>query len=116
MIEWPQPKNLRELRGFLGLTGYYRKFIANYAHIAHPFTEQLKKDNFSGTESAGEAFEHLKSVMTNPPVLKMPDFQQPFILKTDASGYGVGVVLMQTNIPVAYFSKLLGVKACQKLV
>lgn len=63
MMDWPRPRNLRELRGFLRLTGYYQKFIRNYAQIAQPLTMQLRKDSFGWSESACDAFEKLKAAM-----------------------------------------------------
>ena len=83
MLEWPVPNNQRDLRGFLGLTGFYRKFIKGYAAIVAPLTSLLCKNNFSWTPETQKVFEWLKVAMTNAPVLAIPNFSLPFILETD---------------------------------
>ncbi|KAL5549218.1 hypothetical protein UlMin_004449 [Ulmus minor] len=106
MVSWPKPKNVKGMRGFLGLTSYYRKFIQNYGNIAAPLTKMLKKNSFKWSEAAEEAFQKLKIGMTQAPVLSLPDFSKPFILEYDASRLGIGVVLLQ-DIPIAFFSQAL---------
>ena len=95
MKEWPHLKTLKSLRGFLGLTGYYRKFVKNYPQFSSPLTLVLRKNAFSWSEVAEKAFLSLKDAMCTTPVLAVPDFTKPFILEWDALGRGIGVVLMQ---------------------
>jgi hypothetical protein len=110
ILNWPVPQCIKQLRGFLGLTGYYRRFIPGYAHICQPLHAVLKKNAYQWTSDQNMAFQKLKQVMSQPPLLALPNFTLPLILETDACHTGLGVVLMQQSRPLAYFSKCLGPK------
>lgn len=107
ILQWAEPKTIEQLRGFMGLSGYYRRFIHNYATIASPLTNILKKNSFSWTIIAQTAFSKLKEAIATASVLSLPNLTQTFVLETDASGSGIGNVLHQNNHPIAYFSKKL---------
>jgi len=88
---WPLPQSIKQLRGFLGLTGYYRKFIRTYGIICRPLTRLLKKDAVGwGT------------------ILTLPDLSKIFSVETDASGASIGAVLIREGHPIAFISKALG--------
>ena len=103
--QWPLPQSAKALRSFLGLAGFYRRFIKGYATIAAPLVAATITEPFQWTPSAQEAFDQLKQALSEAPVLTLPDFQMPFTVETDASGIGMGAVLSQKGHPIAYFSK-----------
>jgi hypothetical protein len=107
MLQWPLPHSIKSLQGFLGLTGYYRKFIRGYRVIVAPLTALLKKNSFYWNPLATAAFNKLKEAVTSPPVLQLPDFTQTFTIECDTCGTGLGAILMQGGHPIAFFSKAL---------
>ncbi|GJV16679.1 putative mitochondrial protein [Tanacetum coccineum] len=107
MKQWLMPSNVKQLKGFLRLTGNHRRFIKGYASISQPLTSLMKKNAFVWLEEAQSAFLSLKEAMVNAPVLKLPNFDETFVLETDASREGIGAVLQQGGHPIAYFSKTL---------
>lgn len=116
MTEWPKPKDVKGLRGFLRLTGYCRRFVNDYGRITQPLNALLKKHAFHWGEETTSAFEELKAAMQKLPILAIPDFSKGFILETDASGTGLGAVLFQEEKPLAFWSKALSERAQLKSV
>nr|GEX02761.1 transposon Ty3-G Gag-Pol polyprotein [Tanacetum cinerariifolium] len=104
VLSWPTPKNAKGVRGFLGLAGYYRKFIQGFRSIAAPLHKLVGNGSFVWDEVAEAAFQTLKIALTTTPTLGLPDWSQPFTVECDASGVGIGAVLTQRGKPLAYFS------------
>jgi hypothetical protein len=107
MKDWTRPKNLKILCVFLGLTGYYRKFVWNYGNIATPLTSLLKNNAFTLTLVVDHAFQSLKYDMCSTHVLALPDFMNTFVLECDASRKEIGAFLMQDGRPLALNRKQL---------
>lgn len=115
--KFPIPKTVKEIKSFLGLVGYYRKFIKNFAKLTKPMTSCLKKDRkIIHNAEFINSFETCKNVLINDPILQHPDFTKPFLLTTDASNYAIGAVLSQgpvgTDLPIAYASRTLNPAEC----
>jgi hypothetical protein len=108
---WHVPSSITELRSFLGLSGYYRRFIKDYGKICKPLFDSLKKGNFQWGQSQMVAFENIKTALCFAHVLGLPDFSKPFTLEADASDTCIGAVLMQEGIPLFFLSKSLGPRA-----
>lgn len=110
--EWPTPTSVDDIRSFLGLAGYYRKFIKGFSSVAAPLTELLKKGTrFQWTTSEETAFRDLITAITTAPTLILPDPSKPYVITADACGYGIGACLMQDHgkglQPIAFLSKKL---------
>ncbi|GBG86703.1 hypothetical protein CBR_g41767 [Chara braunii] len=110
ICDWPKPQTVTEVRSFLGMTGYYRPFVKNYSTIASPLTNLTRLDTpWEWTEDCEASFQKLKYDLTHYEVLKLPDPDKPFVVTTDASQYGIGVVLAQQEgsklRPIEYMSK-----------
>jgi hypothetical protein len=108
VLEWKQSQNVTDIRSFLGLAGYYRRFIENFSKIAKPMTKLLKNGvKFERSQAYEEAFQTLKDRFTTAPVLAQPNIHKDFDIYCDASRIGLGCVLMQEGRVVAYTSHQL---------
>lgn len=112
ILDTPRPQTKKQVRSFLGLIGYYRSFIPNFSMIASPISDLTKKflpTIVKWTDVHQEAFERLKELITQEPILKIPDFNKTFYLQTDASDRGIGAVLLQQHgnikCPIAFYSR-----------
>lgn len=115
--DYPKPQNPKQIKQFLGLAGYYRRFIKDFSKFAKPLTNLLKKDVlFNWTSEQENSFSYFKEILTKEPILQYPDFTREFLLTTDSSNYAIGVILSQGDIgkdlPIAYASRTLNKAEC----
>jgi hypothetical protein len=103
VLSWNAPTSVGYIRSFLGLAGYYRRFIEGFLNISKPMTELLEKDKkFKWTPACEASFQELKKRLTTTPILVIPNMEKPFSIYCDALGQGLGCVLMQDSRVVAY--------------
>jgi hypothetical protein len=108
VLNWKPPTTVHEVRSFLGMAGYYRRFIPDFSRVAKPITTLLKNQTkFVWSPQCEQAFQTLKRLLTTAPVLAQPDIEKPFDVYCDASGIGLGCVLMQEGRVIAYASRQL---------
>ena len=108
VVNWKPPKNVSEVRSFLGLAGYYRKFVEGFSKIAAPLTKLTRKDvKYDLVDACQQSFEELKGRLTSAPVLALPNGRYGFVVYSDASQQGLGCVLMQNDRVIAYASRQL---------
>ena len=108
ILDWQAPKNVKEVRGFLGMAGYYRRFIEGFSKIAGPMTKLLRKNTpFIWDEKCEQSFQELKTRLTTAPVLAVPETGKDYTVYCDASKHGLGCVLMQDRKVIAYGSRQL---------
>ena len=108
VVNWKPPKNVSEVRSFLGLAGYYRKFVEGFSKIAASLTKLTRKDvKYDWVDACQQSFEELKGRLTSTPVLALPNGRNGFVVYSDASRQGLGCVLMQNDRVIAYASRQL---------
>jgi len=110
VVKWESPKSATEIRSFVGLAGYYRRFIKGFSKIVEPLTLLTRKDQpFTWTDQCEEGFQQLKRWLTSAPILVIPDVGKPYEVYCDVSHLGLGCVLMQEKKAMAYASRQLKV-------